>query len=135
MRPLVVVADDEPMARRALGEALRRAKYLVRELSSGDEVLPALRDTRPALVILDLLLPGVDGHSLLVEIKGDPSLQDIPVVLTSGEPAEIHESVGRDLGAAAFLAKPFDAASVVSVVSKALKTVAGGQEVPTTPAL
>ncbi|MGH7162719.1 MAG: response regulator [Planctomycetota bacterium] len=121
--PLALLADDDGQVRRAVSAVLRRAGWRTQEVASGDGVLPAARACRPDLVILDLMMPGADGYTVLAQIKQDPRLRRVPILLMSGEPAEVHRAIGMDLGATEFVEKPFDPARLLAIVRR---VVGGG---------
>jgi CheY-like chemotaxis protein len=81
------LADDERAVREALSEALRQAGYQVVTAANGQEALEhARRDPRPTLIILDLVMPVMDGFAFLEQRGRDPSLRSIPVIAISGQP-------------------------------------------------
>lgn len=111
----VLVVEDNPPDARLIEEILRRGSIRknVRVAGNGDEALAFLRRegafvdaARPSLVILDLNLPGRDGREVLREIKSDPNLRCIPVVVltTSGAPIDVQHAY--DLSANAYIVKP-----------------------------
>ena len=101
----VLVVDDDPSARRIITEHLIREGYRVIAAGSGPEAIEIARRERPDAITLDILMPQMDGWSVLAAIKREPSLSSIPVILVSmvGD-----RSMGFELGAAAFLTKPVD---------------------------
>ena len=101
----VLVVDDDPSARRIITEHLSRDGYRVIAAGSGPEAIEIARRERPDAITLDILMPQMDGWSVLAAIKREPSLSSIPVILVSmvGD-----RSMGFELGAAAFLTKPVD---------------------------
>lgn len=105
----VLMVDDDPDDRMLTEGAFRRggAHGNFCSLEGGAALIKALRkDPRPSLVLLDLNMPGMDGFDVLREIKGDPQLRDIPVVVltTSSAPADVERSY--KLGANSFITKP-----------------------------
>jgi signal transduction histidine kinase/CheY-like chemotaxis protein len=104
-RPLVLVVEDDPKTRELLRFSLSRAGYRVDEASDGDQALARARATRPALITLDIRVPGKDGWQVLQELKQDPETWDIPVVIVSivDDPQR-----GYSLGAADYILKPFE---------------------------
>jgi two-component system, OmpR family, response regulator len=87
--PQVLVADDDPHVRRILGEALTAAGCEVRIASSGGEVIELVRRARPHALVLDLLMPGVDGLQAIAAVRADPASHHIHVVaLVSREMAD-----------------------------------------------
>ncbi len=104
-RASVLVVDDDPSARRIITEHLIREGYRVVSAGSGPEAIEIARRERPDAITLDILMPQMDGWSVLTAIKRDTALSAIPVILVSmvGD-----RSMGFELGAAAFLTKPVD---------------------------
>jgi signal transduction histidine kinase/DNA-binding response OmpR family regulator len=101
----VLVADDEAASRRIIGAHLAREGYRVLYASSGDEALETARRERPDAITLDIMMPQVDGWSVLRSLKADPDLARIPVVMVS---ITADRGLGFALGAAAVLSKPVD---------------------------
>jgi signal transduction histidine kinase/CheY-like chemotaxis protein/HAMP domain-containing protein len=104
-RATVLVVDDDAAARRIIGEHLIREGYRVVSAASGAEAIEIARTERPDAITLDIIMPQMDGWSVLTTLKRDPALATIPVILVSlvGD-----RSLGVELGAAAFLTKPVD---------------------------
>src|SRR4029077_724463 len=82
--PLLVVEDDS-RSREALSRLLRHVGFQVETAADGPAALETLKRVSPSLVLLDLMLPGIDGVEVLRRIRGEPRLADIPVVLLSGD--------------------------------------------------
>lgn len=102
---LVAVIDDDANIRHMLEKHLARIGYQVAAAATGADGLKLVRDLRPAAIILDILLPDKSGFDVLVELKADPELATIPVVIASiGE----ERQRGFSLGAAEYLVKPID---------------------------
>jgi adenylate cyclase len=104
----VLVVDDEPINRRLLARGLTRDGHAVTTAEDGREALDRVREAPPDVVLLDVLMPGIDGFAVLQELKADAGLRDIPVIMISA--LEDFESVIRciELGAEDYLPKPFD---------------------------
>jgi adenylate cyclase len=104
----VLVVDDQPVNRMLLAHTLARDGHRVRCAENGLEALEILTDDPCDVVLLDIVMPGLDGVSVLERMKGDPRLQDVPVIMISG--VDEHESVVRciEIGAEDYLPKPFD---------------------------
>jgi PAS domain S-box-containing protein len=111
----VLVIDDDAAARDLVRRLLQREGFEVREASSGEEGLACARDVRPDAITLDVLMPKMDGWSVLSALKGDPDLADIPVVMLS---ILDEQTVGYALGASEYLTKPIERERLVSVLSK-----------------
>ncbi|HEY3078539.1 MAG TPA: response regulator [Chloroflexota bacterium] len=103
----IVVADDEPDIRRLVAFALRRRGYEVAEAAAGDAALDLVRTEVPDLVVLDVMMPGMNGTEVARALGEDERTAGIPVLLLSArdQAAEIEE--GMTSGARAYMAKPF----------------------------
>jgi CheY-like chemotaxis protein len=106
----VLVVDDESDIREAVSEVLADEGYVVHGAGDGAEALRKARAVRPQLVLLDLMMPGMNGWEFRAAQRGDPELRDIPVVVLS--------ALGRVSGmdAADFIQKPFDLDRLLSAV-------------------
>jgi len=104
----VLVADDDAVNRLLLASGLERDGYLVRAVANGLEALEALRDGLFDCVLLDVLMPGMDGYQVLECIRSQPRFRHVPVIMISA--LEDIESVVRciEMGAEDYLPKPFD---------------------------
>ena len=128
-RVVLVVEDDAPL-RRMTGIFLRAAGYRVRAAEDGPSGLVLARDERPDLVLLDLMMPGLDGWEVLRRIKGDARTAAIPVlVLTASVDLPLTEQALR-LGATRFLTKPIDSRVLVEIVDEVLSQTEGQEERP-----
>jgi signal transduction histidine kinase/CheY-like chemotaxis protein len=114
-RPTVLVIDDERATHDFLGRELDARGYRVVHASGGLEGLRLAREVRPDAITLDVIMPEVDGWAVLRELKADPALRDIPVVLVTilGD-----QEMGYALGAADFLTKPINAETLARVLGR-----------------
>ncbi len=105
---MILVVDDNAANREMLGRRLEREGHRVQLAASGREALEVLRARRVDLVLLDVMMPEVDGYEVLRQLKADEALRDIPVLMISA--VDEIESVVRciELGAEDYLPKPFD---------------------------
>lgn len=118
----VLVVDDEPSASHIIGSHLSREGYTLLYASSGAEAVEMARLHKPDAITLDIMMPHVDGWSVLVELKKDPELAMIPVVIIS---ISTERSLGFTLGAAAMLTKPLDRAELTQVLKRQFATAVG----------
>ena len=121
----VLVVDDEPDIRSLLATRIRRLGWSVRTAGTGEEALEAAASALPALVVLDVLLPGIDGWETLRRLRDLPGLAAVPVLVASicDPQADVDA-----LGVTGYLVKPFSAADVERAVRSA-----AGQANPPTP--
>ena len=102
----VLIVDDAPSDVKVLKEVLRR-EHQVFFATCGDEALQVALARHPDLILLDVFMPGMDGHEVCRRLKRDPETRDIPVIFVTGMVEEEDESVGFALGAVDFITKPF----------------------------
>jgi DNA-binding response OmpR family regulator len=100
----VLVVDDEPMVREVITGYLERDGHRVHEVADGDQAMAWLDGHHPDLVVLDLMLPGTDGLSILRHVR---STTDVPVILLTARTEEIDRVLGLELGADDYVVKPF----------------------------
>ncbi|MCI0582979.1 MAG: response regulator [Chloroflexi bacterium] len=105
VRPSVLIVEDDPSAVRLLHAYLEPEGYRVRVAPDGEQALLDVRIERPAAILLDVLLPGMDGWEVLRRLKADPELRSIPVVIVT---VVDEKDVGLALGAVDYLVKPID---------------------------
>ena len=117
--PLILVVDDDATVRDLVERHLQRSGFAVVTARGGQEGLRLVRELRPAAVTLDIMMPDLDGWTVLAAIKGDPALASIPVVLMS---IVEEKNRGYALGAADYLIKPVDRGKLVETL-----TAIGGQ--------
>ena len=118
---MIWCVEDDASIRDIEVYALRSSGYEARGFADGDEFWRALGTERPELVVLDIMLPGVDGLELLRRMRGNAALRDIPVIMATAKGAEYDKIQGLDLGADYYLAKPFGVMELVSCVRAVLR--------------
>lgn len=110
----VLVVDDEPSIRKTLRAYLEAEGYMVRLLADGSEVLPAVHTFQPAVIILDIMLPGLDGIEILRRIRQESS---VLVLLLSARSEETDRLLGLRMGADDYVVKPFSPREVTARVA------------------
>jgi CheY-like chemotaxis protein/anti-sigma regulatory factor (Ser/Thr protein kinase) len=121
--PLIVVTDDDPTVRDVVRRYLEREGYAVATADGGREALRLARELRPAAMTLDVIMPDLDGWTVLAAIKGDPALADIAVILLT---ILDEKNRGYSLGAADYLVKPVDRGKLAQILRRVC-AVAGGR--------
>ncbi len=121
VRPKILVVDDEPEAVELLEFNLRQAGYDVVAAKDGAEALKKARAVLPGLIVLDLMLPEVDGLEVCKMLRRDPATATIPVMMVTAKAAEIDRILGLELGADDYLTKPFSPRELVLRVKKILE--------------
>lgn len=105
---LILVIDDDDLVSRTLQRALKIYEHQVMTAPSGIEGLQLARRHRPDLFILDIMMPGVDGYQVCRQIRGDPLLQDLPVLFLTAKAKDEDKIEGFRAGADDYLVKPFN---------------------------
>ncbi len=113
--PAVLVIDDDPTARELMQRFLDRQGLHMAGAASGEEGLRLAKELRPAVILLDVLMPGMDGWAVLTALKADPELAPIPVIMAT---ILDEHNVGFALGATDFLTKPIDRERLASLLQK-----------------
>ncbi len=127
----LLIVDDEPQNRYYLEVLLRASQYTVRTAAHGAEALELARQTPPDLVIADLLMPVMDGYTLLRHWRADPQLQHLPfIVYTATYTDAEDERLALDLGADSFLVKPLEPDVLLQHVHKVLRNPARDRPPP-----
>jgi len=119
--PTVLVVDDEPIVREVVCRYLEREGYRTLEAGDGDRARELLERDRPALVVLDLMLPGTDGLELCRWIR---SRSELPVIMLTARGEEADRIVGLELGADDYVTKPFSPRELVARVKTVLRRTA-----------
>jgi DNA-binding response OmpR family regulator len=119
-RQLILCADDDEDILSLVALRLERAGYEVMRVVDGDAAIAAARARRPALAVLDVMMPKRTGYEVLAELRADPGLRDLKVILLSARVQETDVARGLDAGADAYLAKPFKAPELVAKVQQLL---------------
>ena len=127
----VLVVDDEADIVALVAFHLVKAGYRVSTASTGPYALAAARHERPALIVLDLMLPGVSGYDVLEQLRGQPATREIAVLMLTARREEQDRIRGLSLGADDYLTKPFSPQELVLRVGAILRRVTAGGGGPT----
>jgi adenylate cyclase len=120
--PLILIIDDDPTVRDMIGRLLEREGFKVAKADGGRQGLRMVRELRPAAVTLDVIMPDLDGWTVLAAIKGDPVLADTPVVLVT---IIDEKNRGYSIGAADYLVKPFDRDKLIGTLRTLCDSIGG----------
>jgi two-component system phosphate regulon response regulator PhoB len=121
MAESILVVDDEPDILELVRFNLTRAGYQVLTAATGSEALTLLRTSRPDLVLLDLMLPDSSGTEICREIRNDPALKSLPVIMLTAKGEEVDRIVGFELGTDDYVTKPFSPRELVLRVKALLR--------------
>jgi DNA-binding response OmpR family regulator len=120
-KPRVLIVEDEPNIVLSLEILLRRAGYEIASAGDGEAALELIRRTLPDVVLLDIMLPKRNGYEVCRVLKSEPTLSSIPVIMLTAKGQEVEILKGLELGASAYIAKPFGNAEVLEAVRAALE--------------
>jgi two-component system phosphate regulon response regulator PhoB len=116
----VLIADDESSMRLLVHTTIESDNYQVIEAADGDEAWALIKRHKPALVLLDVQMPGRTGLEILASIKSDPSLRGVRVILMTARALESDRIAGMAAGADFYLTKPFSPLELLARVQEAL---------------
>ena len=125
--PLVLLVDDERSIRTICRVNLEGDGLAVTEAADGVEALELLRRAQPSLVLLDVMMPGVDGWGVAERMAADDETREIPVVFLSARAAHEDRVRAQELGAVGYVVKPFDPLELAGIVRDVLERVARGE--------
>ena len=122
----VLVVDDEPDIVALVAYHLAKAGYRVATASSGTDALESVRRERPAIVVLDLMLPGMSGYEVVAQLRANDATRDVAVLMLTARREEADRIQGLSLGADDYLTKPFSPQELVLRVGAILRRVSAG---------
>lgn len=117
----VLVVEDSVSQREMISELLERSGLNVKVASDGVEALENLEQFAPDLVVLDIVMPRMNGYELCRKIKSNPKTQNVPVVMCSSKGEEFDRYWGMKQGADAYIAKPFQPTELIGTIKQLLR--------------
>ena len=124
----ILVVDDEPQIRRVLRSTLSSQGHVIREASTGEEAVEAVRKERPDLILLDVNMPGIGGIEAAREIR---EMCDAPIIMLTVRNAERDKVIALDAGADDYVVKPFGIEELLARIRAALRRYVPGEAIPT----
>lgn len=116
----VLIADDKPEVVELVRVTLEGEDYQVIDAFDGEEALRKTTKEKPDLIILDVVMPKMDGYEVLGNIKKDPKTKDIPVIMLSAKGQKLDREKGMKLGAIDYIIKPFSPSDLLGKLEKIL---------------
>lgn len=120
----VLIVEDEPSILESLDFILKRAGWSIEAVTDGEAAIDALRRHRPRVMVLDVMLPKRSGFEVLKQIRGEPGLEDLPVLILTAKGQAQDRRIAEDLGADGFVTKPYANADVVREVRRLMDAAA-----------
>ena len=109
----ILVVDDEPFICRSLTFVLKKGNYEVLEARNGEDALAAIREHKPDLVFLDVMMPKVNGFEVTQAVRSDAALGDVKIILLTAKGQECDRAVGKSAGANDYMTKPFSPSKIL----------------------
>ncbi len=132
----ILVVEDEPSVAEVVALYLRRAGYAVKVVNTGPAALQAIEQSLPALIILDLMLPGTDGWSITRQVRErNDAPSGVPIIMLTARSQEVDRIAGLEMGADDYVTKPFSPQELVSRVRAVLRRARSGEVEPIEQAL
>lgn len=122
---LVLVIDDSPTITKVVQLVLTKAGYQVQTAADGEQGLQAVREQRPDLILLDFVMPRMNGYQFCRELTADPKLRDIPVILMSAKGDQVGERFVKVMGIVDYITKPFSPEAITAVVQHTIGKYGG----------
>lgn len=123
-RPLALVADDEPGIRSLVAEILSRAGFDTLAVGDGAELLDLVERRRPQLVVVDVMMPRMDGYTTIARLRGRPATAGVPVIVLTGRLDPTFGDLSAGIGATAHLTKPFSPAALAEMARRVVEGTA-----------
>ena len=116
----ILIADDRPEVGELVRVTLEGEDYQVVAAFNGKETLKRVRLEKPDLVLLDILMPKMDGFEVCRKLKKDPQTKKIPIILLTAKAEEVNQAKGRKVGAREYINKPFSPSALLAKIEKIL---------------
>ena len=128
MSPRVLVVDDDPQVLRLMRVNLELEGYDVVSAPDGEEALEAVLNERPDVVVCDVMMPGMDGLTVLRNLRSNPRTSKIPFVVVSAKAQRSDVKAALDMGADRYITKPFDPQELLDAVENLLQGAGGNHK-------
>ena len=116
----ILIADDDPHVIRSLTFVLNKEGYDSRAATNGEEAMLKIRELKPSLMFLDVMMPRKNGYEVCQEVKGDPTLSDTYIIMLTAKGQEADREIGLSMGADEFVTKPFSLMKLADRVKQIL---------------
>ena len=126
-RPVVLIVDDEASIRLLCRVNLRLEGMDTVEAADGETALRVARELKPDLILLDVMMPNVDGWQVAAELAGEKATRDLPIVFLSARAEPADHARGYELGAVGYVTKPFDPTALGAIVLAVLERLGRGE--------
>jgi two-component system alkaline phosphatase synthesis response regulator PhoP len=115
----ILIADDETGIRLTLGKTLYK-DYVILEATNGEEAVEIAKGQKPDLILMDLIMPKMDGYAACSQIKADQATKGIPVVILTAVGHELNKKFAAEMGADGYITKPFNIQELIDLITPLL---------------
>ncbi|MFC2041102.1 PleD family two-component system response regulator [Chloroflexota bacterium] len=122
MAKAILVVEDDPRQLRLVRDLLELSGYKLIEAADGEQGVELAKKHKPALILMDVMMPKMDGYTACREIKLDKTTKAIPVVMLTSLDYPLNKELGKDVGADGYITKPFDHQALLDVIHRFLPT-------------
>ena len=122
MAKVILIVEDNPKDLVLIRDLLRLSGFTTIEATGGEQGIELAKSKKPDLILMDILMPKVDGYTACREIKMDKATKAIPVVMLTSVDYELNKELSRDMGANGYMTKPVDRQELLDVISRFLPT-------------
>jgi DNA-binding response OmpR family regulator len=130
MQRKVLVVEDDPDQLEVIRSTLKEAGFAIGTAANGIDALLKTRSVSPDLIVLDLMLPGLNGFDICESLRQDPSTASVPIIMLTGLHGQFGRFAGLEAGASEFLYKPFNPDELISKVEELLSQSAASTKAP-----
>jgi len=120
MNPHILIVDDEPFMLRLIEASLKKGDFVVTSCRNGKQALECAAEHRPALIVMDLMMPELDGFETLRQMRRLPSLCEVPVIMLTAKSEQLAQSAAENSGVQVFLTKPFSPSQLLAEATRLL---------------
>lgn len=119
----ILVVDDDTRSQKLVEAMLTPRGYEVVTAETGEKGIALVRETKPALILLDVMMPVTDGYTALSMIKNDPDIKNIPVIMVTALGFELNKRLADELGAAGYVTKPVILTELLAEINRCLLAI------------
>ena len=123
MKPSILIVDDEPMTRNLLRLMLERAGFEISEAEDGLKALLMMAEQSPDVLLLDVMMPNMDGLTVCEKLRARPETAVLPIILLSARTSSEAVKAGMDAGATKYLSKPINRKELINTIHEVLQNI------------
>jgi len=125
VKTVILAVDDDPLMLKLIRDIGDKAGYEVITAADGKQGVEAALKHKPALILMDIMMPVMDGYAAVGQLKSQPETRDIPVIMLTAIGYEINRALALNMGASDYITKPFDIKQLLALIESRLKSGEG----------